>query len=102
MSIKSEKDIEEELVNQQETQNDDRPTRSKISRLGDKLVDTTDQVLKGVKRFLSLFNKVFTHVKLENFVFEEADYVFVSEKEVKEVREIFRAFDIEIKQLKQQ
>jgi hypothetical protein len=53
--------------------------------------------LKGVKKFLQLFNKVLKHVKLETFVFEEADYVFVSEKEVKEVREIFRAFDIEIK-----
>lgn len=60
-------------------------------------MDTTDQVLKGVKRFINLFNKVFHHVKLETFVFEDADYVFVSEKEVKEVREIFRAFDIDIK-----
>ncbi len=53
-----------------------------------------------MKKFIQLFNKTFNHVKLEIFVFEEADYVFVSGKEVKEVRDIFRAFDIDIKEMR--
>ena len=38
-------------------------------------------------------------VRIENFVFEEADYEMISYKEVKEIKDIFRAFDIKIKDL---
>ena len=41
-------------------------------------------------------NKVFEYVKIDGFVFDEADYLMVSEKEVKEVIEIFKTFDIDI------
>jgi hypothetical protein len=50
-----------------------------------------------VKKFIGSFNKFFEYVKIETFVFEEADYIYVSEKEVKEVRDIFRTFHIELK-----
>jgi len=38
-------------------------------------------------------------VQIDAIVFEDADYIFVSEKEVNEIREIFLAFDLEIKPL---
>lgn len=84
---------------QHNTPASERPTRTKISRLGDKLVDTTESVLKGIKRIISAFNRNLEYVRIDTFVYEEADYMFVSEKEVKEVKEIFRAFDIDIKTL---
>lgn len=101
MSIKSEKDIEDEVVPVSEADSEEKPTRSKIARLGNKLVDTTELVLKGVKKFIALFNKSFNFVTIECFVFEEADYAFVSEKEVREVRDIFRAFEIDIRQMRE-
>lgn len=50
MSIKNDTDIEEELVPTQTHK--DKPTRNKIGRLGDLLVDTTHFVLKGVRKFI--------------------------------------------------
>lgn len=38
-------------------------------------------------------------VKLENFIFEESDYELISLKEVKEIRDIFKAFYIDIRDL---
>lgn len=101
MNIKSETEIEEELSSQYNVQlgQEEKPTRSKIMRLGDRLVDTTQDVLQGVKKLLSQLNKNMEFVQVGVFVFEEADYKFVSLKEVNEVREIFKAFDIYIKEL---
>ena len=99
MNIKNESEIEEELTSQYNVELDEKPTRSKISKLGDRLVDTTDDVLLAVKKMITLFNKSFEFVQIEVFVFEEADYILVSEKEVKEIRDIFKAFDISIKEL---
>lgn len=56
--------------------------------------------MKGAKKFTSFFNKALEFVKVEIFVYEEADYCFVSQKEVNEVREIFKAFDIQVRELK--
>ncbi len=79
---------------------EEKPTREKISKLGNRLVETTDEVLRQKKKFLSQFNKVFEFVYLQTFIFEEADYEFVIRKEVSEIREIFKTFDIRIKELK--
>lgn len=99
MNIKNEAEIEEELNQQYNVQLDEKSTRSKIGRLGERLVNSTEDVLTGVKKFINTFNKALEFVQLETFVYEEADYAFVSEKEVTEVREIFKAFDIHIKDL---
>ena len=72
-------------------------TRRKITQLGNELVDQTEDVLKSIKRFVQNINKVFEYVKIDGFVFDEADYLVVSEKEVKEVIEIFKTFNIDIK-----
>ena len=53
-----------------------------------------------MKKFLSSINRALEYVKVDIFVFEEADYAFVSQKEVNEVREIFKAFDIQVRDLK--
>lgn len=71
-------------------------TRTKIQKLGNDLVDQTENVLKGIKKFVQNINKLFEYVKIDGFVFDEADYLLVSEKEVKEVIEIFKNFDIDI------
>lgn len=55
--------------------------------------------MKGLKRFIENFNHVFEYVRIDQFIFEESDYLYVSEKEVKEIRHIFMAFDIDIKEL---
>jgi hypothetical protein len=36
-------------------------------------------------------------VRIENFIFDDSDYQIVSEKEVTEVREVFKTFELEIK-----
>lgn len=50
--------------------------------MGNNLVDLTDQIIKGVLKFFRIFNKQFSHVKLEAFIFQEADYINVAMKEV--------------------
>ena len=117
MNIQSEKDIEEELimvggsyrhnnlteVDDQLLENNEefkeKPTREKIQNLGNRLVDSTDEVLKGIKRTIAQFNKVFEFVYIQNFIFEESDYEIISFKEVKEIKEIFKTFEIRIKEL---
>ena len=44
-------------------------------------------------------NKSMDFVRVEQFIFEEADYEMISLKEVREIREIFKAFDIRIKDI---
>ena len=50
--------------------------------MGNNLVELTDQIIKGVLKFFRIFNKQFTYVKLEAFIFQEADYIDVTVKEV--------------------
>ncbi len=58
------------------------------------MVEITDEVLKLVEKFIANFNKSMDFVRIEYFVFEEADYEMISFKEVKEIKDIFKAFDI--------
>jgi len=54
MNIKSEEEIEDEIgtcISKKEEEKVSKPTRDKISRLGDKLVDTTEIMLKSIKKF---------------------------------------------------
>lgn len=55
--------------------------------------------MKQVKRFVSAVNKSMDFVRIEQFIFEESDYEMISMKEVKEIRDIFKAFDIKIKEI---
>lgn len=63
------------------------------------MVELTDEVLKQTRKFIVFFNKTMEFVRLESFVFEESDYELISFKEVKEIKDIFRAFDIKIRDL---
>ena len=53
--------------------------------MGNSLVDLTDQILKHSFKFFKQFNKQFKYVKLETFIFHEADYIQVSIKEIEEI-----------------
>jgi hypothetical protein len=43
-------------------------------KLGNELAETTIFVQKGIKKFIQTFNKAFEYVRIEIFIFEEADY----------------------------
>ena len=62
-------------------------------------MNVTDELLKGSKKFINGFNKAMEFVRIEHIIFEESNYELISYKEVKEIRDIFRAFDINIKDL---
>ena len=64
-------------------------TRAEMLAMGNNLVDLTDQILKHSQKFFKSFNKQFTYVKLESFIFQEADYLEVAIKEVEEIGKIF-------------
>ena len=57
--------------------------------MGNSLVELTDQIIKGVLKFFRIFNKQFNYVKLESFIFQEADYIDVAVREVQEISQIF-------------
>lgn len=67
--------------------------------MGNNLVDLTDQIFKGVPKFHRTFNKQFTYVKLESFIFQEANYVEVSLKEIQEISQIFASYEIFLNRL---
>lgn len=73
--------------------------RTEILNMGNNLVDLTDQIIKGVLKFFRTFNKQFTYVKLETFIFQEADYLEVILKEVQEIDEIFNSYEIHLNRL---
>ena len=56
-------------------------------------------MIRGQRRFIQAFGKAFEFVTIQSFVFEKADYKQISLKEVREIREIFKQFDIAIKEL---
>ena len=70
--------------------------RVRIEELGGMLVEATKTVTQVSRRFLALFNRNMEHVRIDRFIFEEADYETVAVKEVREIREIFKAFGIRI------
>jgi hypothetical protein len=68
-------------------------------KLGNKLVETTDDVMRLSKKFIGLLNRCFEYVEIKTFIFEESDYEEISYKEVMEIKDIFNAFGIQIKEL---
>ena len=68
--------------------------------MGNNLVELTDQIIKNAVKFIKNFNKQFLHVKLEQLIFQEADYIDVAIKEVEEIGQIFLAYEIKINKLK--
>ena len=76
-----------------------KPTREKLQRLGDLLIDSTDEVLKNMRHFINKFNRTFEFIYVKEFVFEHAGYKQICENEVREIRDIFKLFDIRIKEL---
>ena len=54
--------------------------------MGNNLVELTDTIIKNVLKFFKSFNKNFTYVRLELFIFQEADYIDVAIKEVEEIQ----------------
>lgn len=77
----------------------ERPSRDKIQSLGDTLIYCTEEVLKYLKRFYAQFNSCLEFVHVKNFLYENADYRDISIREVKEIREVFTMFDIDIREL---
>lgn len=75
------------------------PSKDKMQALGNSLIETTDEVLRSIKTFISAFNQTFEFVSLANFMFEGTDYRQISVKEVSEIRAIFKQFGLEIKDL---
>jgi len=43
--------------------------RQEMLAMGNSLVDLTDQIIKNSVKFFKCFNKQFTYVKLESFIF---------------------------------
>ena len=68
--------------------------REEMRSIGNKLVQVTEQFLRKVGPFFKNFNKNFQFVKLDQFIFQEADYVDVAKKEVEEIASIFSKYDI--------
>ena len=62
-------------------------------------MDCTDEVLRSLKRFYTQFNSSFEFVFVQHFLYENADYREVSIREVREIRDVFNMFDIEIRVL---
>ena len=69
-------------------------------QMGNTLVDLTDQITKQSVKFLKTFNKQFTYVRLDQFIFCEADYIQVAIREVNEISEIFATYELELHKLK--
>lgn len=74
--------------------------RAEMLAMGNNLVELTDQILKHSQKFFKSFNKQFTYVKLESFIFQEADYLEVAIKEVEEIGKIFSSYEIQMNRLK--
>lgn len=76
------------------------PHREKLQKLGDQLVNSTEDVIRSSKNFISEFNQAFEFVYISSVIFEDADYRRVGLKEVEEIRDIFLMFDLKIKEIK--
>jgi len=73
--------------------------KSNMKKMGNKLVEQTDVLLKGMRPFFRNFNRHFSYVRLDTFIFQEADYMDVAIKEVAEITAIFASYDIFMNQL---
>ena len=74
--------------------------RQEMLQMGNTLVEQTDQIIKQVLKFFKTFNKQFTYVKLESFIFQEADYIDVAVKEVQEISRIFESYEITLNKMR--
>ena len=70
-----------------------------MQKLGNKVVELTDVLLKQSKTFFRTFNSSFSYVRLARFIFQDADYLEVSVKEVEEISAIFAMYELYIKEL---
>lgn len=86
MKIESDKELDSERGNKE--------FRGRIQALGRELEMTTDFLKKEVKKFIVTANRQMTQVKIENFIFDGAEYLKICEKEMKEISEIFDTFDL--------
>ena len=59
--------------------------RNEMRSMGNKLVELTDSLISRSKGFFTKFNKTMMYVKLEQFIFQEADYMEVALKECGEI-----------------
>ena len=76
------------------------PLRDKLQKIGDQLVNSTEDLLRSSRTFITEFNQAFEFVYISNVIFDDADYGKVSVREVDEIREIFLMFDLKIKEMK--
>lgn len=60
---------------------------------------STRKALEGVQNLLGAQNRLMRYVKVEKFVFDEADYTAISRKELSEVFDIFQAFGLQMRPL---
>lgn len=74
--------------------------RLEMQQMGNTLVDLTDQITKQAVKFIKQFNKMFSYVYLDRFIFQEADYVEVAMREVNEITQIFATYEIELNKMK--
>ena len=74
--------------------------RNELLQMGNHLTEVTDKVIQHSLKFFKTFNKQFTYVRLETFIFQEADYIEVAIKEVQEIGKIFLSYEIRINALK--
>ena len=62
--------------------------------MGLDLAQTTDFLLKEIKKFLININKNLQFCRIEKFIFDGAEYTHICAKEMKEISEIFESFDL--------
>lgn len=73
--------------------------RSEMIKLGNQLVTLTEHLLKQGRQFFRSFNRRFTYVVLEHFIFHDADYMQIAVKEVEEITAIFASYDLVIREM---
>lgn len=62
------------------------------------MINSTDEVMNGLSQFMASFNHTFEKVCINTFLFDGADYQLICTREVNEIRDIFKQFDIYIKE----
>jgi len=76
-----------------------RDTRRELTRIGAELVKASRKALEAVQNLLQAQNRLMRNVKVDRFVFDEADYTAISKKELSEVFDIFQAFGLQMRPL---
>lgn len=76
-----------------------RDTRKELTQIGAELVKATRKALDSVQNLLQAQNRLMRGVKVDRFVFDDADYTAISRKELSEVFDIFQAFGLQMRPL---